>query len=80
MENRHKNLDKNGEKDDGDGSGDKKRLPRNVLRINEKHQSESDSTAKTTVRHDKLLDAIQLMQAEVVGEFSQQYNSCARHR
>ena len=35
MENRHKNLDKNGEKDDGDGSGDKERLPRYVLRINE---------------------------------------------
>lgn len=68
-------LEEDGKVNDGNGGRDKERLLVHFLGIDEKDESEGDGTSQTTVRHDKLLDVVQLVQAEAIGDFREHDNT-----
>ena len=59
-------LEEDGEVDDGDGGGDEHGLQLDVLGVDEEHQGEGHGAPQPAVRHDELLHAVQLVEAEGV--------------
>ena len=72
-------LEKDGEVDDGYGGSDEERLMGYFVLVDEQHERKRNGSSQAAVRHDKLLDVIQLVQPEAVGHFRQNNHAWNTH-
>ena len=70
-------LNKDREVDDGDRRRDEHLLERNDLFVDEEDESKGDRSPKASVRHDELLNFVQLVQPKSVHDRREDYDTCA---